>query len=341
MTSLKRLSVLALLALVVGACSSDDGSAETTTTEAITTTSLAPTTTAPSTTTTTPATTTTEGEDPDSNSLPDGAPATWVGVTIDYEAVEIDTATGELIRSLGQVSTAEDVEGAECSACVNAIDAVWRTFDGSHTIISECCEPAGGQIHVLEDSELPLLFDSEDAPVSFWTASPAPDAPLIAFLGYGVAVAEADDPLTPVASAELAHFPVSNAVWVPGEVVVRWLEDASGTLQLRTFDVATGTSTAVEVPGVEAQGIVGLAIRLSGDMVAMHSESDADGATIAVVLNPDGEIVDEFEVEAGARPGGYDSSGTLLIYTDGDGVVRWLSEDGTGVLGEGYYAASW
>lgn len=338
MTTLQRLSVLALLALVVGACGSDDGSEATTTTEANTTTSLATTTT--TTTTTAPTTTTTaEADDPDSNSLPDDAPATWVGVTTDYEAVEVDTATGEVIRSLGQISTAEDVENAECSACVNAIDLVWRTFDGSHTIISECCEPAAGQIHVLEDSELPLLFDSDDAPVSFWTASPASDAQLIAFLGYGIAVAAADDPQSPIASSELANFPVSNAVWVPGGEAVRWLEDAAGRLQLRTFDVATETSTAVEVPGMEAPNIMGLAVRSSGEMVAMYSESDA--TTTALVLAPDGEIVGEFSVEAGARPGGYDSSGTVLIYTDGDDVVRWLSEDGSGVLAEGYYFASW
>ena len=340
MTSLKRLSVLALLALVVGACGSDDGAGTTPTTEATTTTSLATTTTQPATTTTTPATTTTtEAADP--NVLPDDAPATWVGVTTDYEAVEVDTLTGEVIRSLGQVSTAEDVENAECSACVNAIDMVWRTFDGSHTIISECCEPAAGQIHVVDDSELPLAIDSDEAPVFFWTASPAPDAPLIAFLGYGVAVAPAEDPASPIAAAELEHFPVSNAVWVPGEELVRWLEDAAGTLQLRTFDVSAGTSDAVEVPGVESQGIVGLAIRASGEMLAMHSPADTDGATAALVLSPEGEVIAEFDIEAGARPGGYDPSGTVLIYTDGDNVVRWLSEDGAGVLADGYHFASW
>jgi hypothetical protein len=342
MTSLKRLSVLALLSLVVGACASGDDSAATTTTEAVTTTSLVTTTTAPTTTTTEPTTTTTASIDESQpDTLPDGVPTTWLGVTTDYEAVEVDTATGEVIRSLGQVSTAEDVENAECSACVNAIDMVWRTFDGSHTIISECCEPAAGQIHVLEDSELPLLFDSDDLPVFFWTASPAPDAPLIALLGYGVAIVSADDPQSSIAAGELADFPVSNAVWVPGEETVRWLEDASGTLQLRTFDVATGTSTALPIPGVEAQGIVGLAIRASGEMVAMHAAADTDGTTTALVLSPDGEIVDEFGVEAGARLGGYDPSGTVLIYTDGDGVVRWLDESGAGALAEGYYFASW
>jgi hypothetical protein len=342
MTSLKRLSVLALLSLVVGACASGDDSAATTTTEAVTTTSLVTTTTAPTTTTTEPTTTTTASIDESQpDTLPDGVPTTWLGVTTDYEAVEVDTATGEVVRSLGQVSTAEDVENAECSACVNAIDMVWRTFDGSHTIISECCEPAAGMIHVLNDSELPLAVDSDDAPVFYWWASPAPDAPLIAFLGYGVAVATADEPGSPIAAAELEHFPVSNAVWVPGEEVVRWLEDAAGTLQLRTFDVSTGTSDAVEVSGVESQGIVGLAIRGSGEMVAMHSEADTDGATTALVLSPEGEVIDEFAIETEARPGGYDPSGTVLIYTDGDGVVRWLDESGAGVLAEGYYFASW
>lgn len=341
MHSLQRLSVLALLALVMGACASDDGTATTTTPDPDTTTSIATTTTtAPSTTTTAPTTTTTtEADETDPNVLPEDAPASWVGVTTDYEAVEVDTATGEVIRSLGQVSTAEDVENAECSACINYIDLVWQTFDASHTIISECCEPAAGQMHVLADSELPLLLDSEDTPVSFWTASPAPDSSLIAFLGYGVAVAPADDPQTPVASSDLANFPVSNAVWVPGEDAVRWLENAEGTLQLRTFDIATETSNAVEVAGVEAPGIAGLAVRATGEMVAMYA--DPDGASTALVLTADGEVIEEFDVEDGARPGGYDPSGALLIYTDDDGVVHWMSETGSGVLAEGYSFASW
>ena len=340
MTRIQRLSVLTLLALVMGACSSDGGADTTTTADATTSTTLATTTTPPSTTTTAPPTTTTTEADPAAD-FAEHAPATWVGVTTDHEAVEVDTATGEVIRSLGQVSTAEDVENAECAACINSIDLVWRTFDGSHVIISECCEPAAGQIHVLDDSELPLRFDSEKAPVFFWTAAPAPDSSLIAFLGYGIAVADAADPGAVLAALELADFPVSNPAWVPGEESVRWLEDASGTLQIRTFDVTAGTSSAVEVPELEPQGITGLAIRPTGEMVAMSSGPDPDGETTGVVIRPDGEIVGEFSVEAGARPGGYDPSGTYLIYTDGDGRVHWRSADGTGVLAEGYHFASW
>ena len=110
---------LIALVLVVAACGGESAARETTTSTTSPTTTV---TTTPATTTTTEPSTTTTSAPPAQIELP----ATWVGVTEDYEAVEVDTATGEILRSIAQVSTAEDVATAECSACVNAVDAVWR-----------------------------------------------------------------------------------------------------------------------------------------------------------------------------------------------------------------------
>lgn len=356
-TDVQRSFALLTLGVVMLAACSNGG--QTTATPALgTTTSSSTTTTTAGTTTTTTTTvpTTTTSSVPSDAGLPlleDGRPATWVGVTSDYEAVEVDTTTGEVIRSLGQVSTAEDVATAECSACVNAIDAVWRTYDGSYILISECCEPAAGLIHVLTEDQIPLdLASDRDRPWFFWSAAPAPDSLQIAFLGYQVLVTAADteqadiqpsqevgDTETSV-MAELDRFPVSNAVWVPGANEIRWLEADAGTVFLRTFDTTDGSSAAVAIEELADWNLASLAIRSSGDLLV--ARSDPDGAASSVlILTAEGEVSGEIPISQGARLGGYERTGTHLIYTDADGVVRWMSDDDRGVLAEGFIHASW
>lgn len=342
LTVMQRSISLLALGIVLAACSTGG---QTTTTPAIetTTSSSTTTTTADATTTTTTLPTTTTSTVPiDDTGVPlleDGRPTTWVGVTNDYQAVEVDTATGEVIRSLGQVSTAEDVETAECSACVNAIDAVWRTYDGSYFLISQCCEPAAGMIHTLTEDQIPLGLESEpDQPRFFWSAAPAPDSLNVAFLGYQVLVTAADTETSEM--TELERFPVSNAVWVPGEDQIRWLEGEADAVFLRTFDTIDGASTVVEIEELAGWNQVTLAIRPSGDLLVARSEPDA-AASALLILTPEGEVSGEIPIEPGVRLGGYDRTGTNLIYTDGDGIVRWLSDDDGGVLAEGFIHASW
>jgi hypothetical protein len=347
---------LLAMAAFLAACSSDVTEPAPTDAAAVTTTGTEPATTSTSSsTTTTPVTTATEpppalpaGGEP-LPVLADGRPATWVGVTTDYEAVEVDTATGELIRSLGQVATAEDVETAECAACVNAIDAVWRTFDGSHIFISECCEPAAGLIHVLTDDELPLLAESgRDSPWFFWWATPAPDSPLVAFLGYQVLVTAAD--VAPpngdagaagtwMVTENLDTFPISNAVWAPGENAIRWLEGDGEAVRLRTFDTSGG-STAIPIDELAGWALAGLAGRATGELVVARAQPDGV-TTSLLVFTPEGDLVDEVPIEPGARLGGYDRTGTFLIYTADDGVARWIGGGTSGLLGEGFVHASW
>src|SRR5690606_32384189 len=158
----------------------------------------------------------------------------------------------EVIRSLGQIATAEDVETAECAACISAIDAGWGTGDGSHFLISECRAPASGMIHVLADEDLPLVLGDDGGRAFVWTAAPSDDSSQVAFLGYQLGVADLaaaegiDSSLTAV---DLETLPVSNATWVPGEEAIRWLEGEADALHLRTYDVATGTSESVPVEG--------------------------------------------------------------------------------------------
>lgn len=338
---------LALL-MLLSACSagSQDSPVEPVTTTSVATTPTAePTTTLPPTTTTSPTTTT--APDGSLPTLDDGRPATWVGVTEDYEAVEVDTASGAIIRSIGQVSTAEDVATAECSACINAIDAVWRTFDGSHFFVSQCCEPAAGLIHVLTADELPLLPGDDSDPWFFWRATPSPDSNDVVLLGYQVVVVSADvDPMGAEPDVNYIEawtsdgedaFPISNAVW-DGDVI-RWLEGSGSEVRLRTFSVDTGTTTATVIAELEGWSTAGLTRHASGDLMAVGSLPDSP--TEALVLDADGIVVDTRVVADGTQLGGYDRTGEFLIYTDSDGVVHWQSGDDSGVLAEGFVHASW
>ncbi|HSJ29694.1 MAG TPA: hypothetical protein VLB67_15930 [Acidimicrobiia bacterium] len=348
----RRLWTLVSLLLLVAACGGESSLDSSTTTTTTSTTTSAPTTTLAPTTTTTTVPTTAPPDPP--GALPlldDGRPATWLGVTTDYEAVEVDTLTGEILRSIGQVSTAEEVATAECAACVNAIDFVWRTYDGAYFFVSQCCEPAAGSIHVLPEDQSPLLLDDlGDVPSwHFWWATPAPDSHEVVLLGYHVLITTADvTPLTAQAGVDYVEawvntesdptFPISNAVWA-GDVI-RWLEGSDGVTRLRTFDRRDGSSDLVDVPDLAGWSLAGLTSRASGELVVVRSRPDGVAAE-AIVLDVDGNVTGSFDVAAGARLGGYDRTGRFLVYTADDGVVRWHGEDDGGVLGEGFVHASW
>ena len=327
------------LVLIVAACGGEAATPETTTSTTAPTTTV---TTAPTTTTTTEPSTTTTTDAPAEVELP----PTWVGVTDDYEAVEVDTATGEILRSIAQVSTAEDVETAECSACVNAVDAVWRSFDGAHFFVSECCEPAAGVIHVLSADDIPYL-PGDDVPTwLFWSASPSPMSDDVALLGYQLVIIQPDlDPVSDQAGVDYTlawtaedTFPVSNAVW-DGDFV-RWLaEGPEGTL-LHGYRLSDGTMSTVEVPTLPGWSSARLATRGPGELVVARSPFD-EPATEALVIDESGAVVDRFDLEPGSTIGSYDPTGTYLIYTDGDGVARWLGDGESGILAEGFVQANW
>ena len=325
---IRALSVLASV-VVLAACSSGTDPATTTstapstttTTITVATTSTASTTT---TTTTTPTTTIPPASDP---------PTTFVAVTDDYEAVEVDTASGAILRSLGRVSDASDVENAECAACVNAVDRVWRTRDGSTFIISECCEPAAGAITVLGESELPMTSETPST-LSFWTASPGPGRQ-VAYGGYTIAIGHASDP----EDVETEQFVYAVGItWVDASTVA-WLDPGiEGPAGITVLDLGTGARTTTEYPDFANWHLDGLAADRHG---ALHTvRHDGDGTSTLVVVTAGGDVVEE-DIEDGALLGGFDPSGTFLIHTDADGIVRWRGGGGAGVLAEGFIFASW
>ena len=151
------------------------------------TSTAAPTTAAPSTSTTIETTTTVQiGIAPiEIDRLDNGLPATFVAVTEDWEAVEIDTATGEVIRSIGQLD--QPSETGEEPGFFNAIQNIWRSADGAWYAISTCCEPAAGAIYFIPQDGI-LSSDNLDEAILTpgWTTVPSPYDQRFAWLGFSM-----------------------------------------------------------------------------------------------------------------------------------------------------------
>ena len=359
-----RLPILAGIVLVAAACGgtsseSTPAPATTTTTPVATTTSIpatttttpsssGPTTTARPTTTTVPATTTTTrlaapGTISATPSLPDGRPRTFLAVTNDFEAVEVDTETGAVLRSIGQAGSRADLETAEVAAAVNVIDAVWRTIDGSILVVSECCEPAAGAVHVLTAGDQ-WAFDSPTIPG--WAAGASPTTAEVAIVGYEVQVGRPDrwryrDLLDP----EAIGYASGSPAWSRDGDRVYWVaEIPTGTsLQwvLAELELSTGETSAAVLEWVPQDArLSGLAARSSGELVTIVT-TDAFAYSEGAVMSPSGALVEQFEVPEGTVLGSFDPTGTYLITVDGSGTVRWEGGGRIGTLAEGYLFASW
>ena len=174
-----RIRLLIPLLMVLAACggvaeTSTTAPAATTAPPATTSTTSSTTTSVATTTETPPASTTTTTQNP-SATLPDGRPATFLAITDDYSAVEIDTATGETLHVFGQTGSAAEMAAAE-EMPPNVLVGAWRTTDRLRIGLSDCCEPAAGRLFYLDaDQELGDDPYSTTGPWNTgWTVSPAP-----------------------------------------------------------------------------------------------------------------------------------------------------------------------
>ena len=279
--------------------------------------------------------------------LEDGRPATFVAVTTDYAAVEVDTASGDVVRSIAQVATAEDVQNAECAACINYVEKVWRLADGSAYLISECCEPASGFMFWMQPGEQ-MTPDNHhhDYSIFGWFGSPAPSIKAMTISGYGFGILSPES--GPVwewqNSGSEMLFASTPASWSRDLKTLHLIDDQNN---LWTADLGTASQTTIEVGWLDqGQFGQGLATQERGRLVTFrvdggHDENPYDNPTRGIVFDPAGELYAEFDVEAGSQMGGYDPSGRFLIYVDGQGTVRRQGLGQRGVLGEGFIFASW
>lgn len=365
------LSLFASVSLLAAACGSDAGATSSTTvaTTAATTlstnsaTTTVPASTAPSstdatsttgatTTSTTVAATSTTLLDLD-NPLPtlaDGRPATFIGVTEDYEAVEVDTASGEILRVIGQTgSPADFTDDQEISP--NVIVGAWRTADGSVLALSDCCEPAAGYMMYVADGETLPAEWTERVITDGWTASPSPTGNRFARLGYFIGVFTAlPEPMDEVwidVGQEAANFASGRVAWSRDETALYWIGGGPGQATLNRIDLTSEPVASSPVGVLEfvggGQWVDGVAMQASGNLVAfVHQTNNGDFVdTDGVVFTTDGDLIATFPVEVGSTFGGYEPTGRFLIYVDREGIVRWQGRGESGVLADGFIHASW
>lgn len=287
--------------------------------------------------------------------LDNGLPATFVAVTESWEAVEVDTSTGDIVRSIGRSQTPANAEEEEMVH--SAVQQVWRAPDRSWFVIAECCEPAAGTLYYLTEDQVLTPQNRFDLDLWFgWTASPSPFDETFAHTGYNIMVGVPGE--TPevnffVDQAGPVGFPSGVIAWDRSGGGIAWLsnsftEENSSMLNHLSLDEpdTAPTSRMLEWVGPD-QWLDGLGTQESGNHVAfLHTvapdtESGEIIASEGVVFDAAGELIASFSVETGARWGGYDPSGRFLIYTDADNVVRWQGRGQAGVLGSGFIHASW
>jgi len=281
--------------------------------------------------------------------LDNGLPATFVAVTEEWEAVEVDTSTGQVVRSIGHLD--QPSETGEEPGFFNAIQNIWRSPDGAWYAISTCCEPAAGAIYFIEQDST-LNTDTVEAAVltDGWTAVPSPFDGRFATLGFSIGVGDVGaEPGVFFWPDPSDGMPNGSAAWHNNGRQVSWLSSDRGRPHLATLDLDDPESGPDIVPMewvTDNQWLQGIGMQQSGRFVAFLN-TRSDDAEAPELIKTEGVVFDEFgmiatfDVELGSFWGGYEPSGRILIYTDGDGVVRWQGLGQSGALADGFLHASW
>ncbi len=280
--------------------------------------------------------------------LGDGRPATFMAVTADYEAVEVDTATGAIVHRFGRRADAASLASGD-EIAPNVVDGIWRSASGDAVLISECCEPAAGRITFLPDDGA-LDPDHGELPWHGWWVVPAADSDQVIITGYFTQVVDAlegPDGGGAVTLFENDGSGVGAIGWSHDGASIYWYDESTGELVtwIRLGDeFAIASRVPIDWIGPD-QTLSGIDAQASGNVVSFLTRHDTNGGpieTVGVVYSSEtGELLAEFPVDAGSSFGGYDPSGRFLIYTTLDGAVTYQGLGSTGVLGEGFLFASW
>ena len=351
MTARRHVASAIILGLVTAACAGASTSTTETSVSTVTTSPPTTETTMEASTTTAPleATTTSTSESTDRTAvLDDGRPATFMAVTDDYEAVEVDTADGRVIRSFGQRATAAELTSGD-EIAPNVVDGVWRSSSGETVMVSECCEPAGGHITFLRNDE--QLDRDYDTPASQgWWVVPSAHSDLVIITGYITEVVDAGQ--GPTATSRVTLFEndgsgVGAIGWSLDGTSIFRLDEAAGELTTWTrTDDGISLDSTVPIDWIGSnQHVLGLGMQSTGNLVSFLTTFASDGQPIdtegLVYSTTSGEVLARFPVPAGSAYGGYDPSGRFLLYTTLDGQVIYQGLGREGVLGDGYLFASW
>jgi len=274
-----------------------------------------------------------------------------VAVTDDYRAVEVDTATGEIVHVFGQTGTAAEMDAAE-EMPPNVLVGVWRVRDGAVVGLSDCCEPAAGRMFFVEVGETlgDDPYSSSNQWNTGWTLAPSPTDNRFASLGYELSVRDPGGPSRSDLSVWIDEpdlgFPSGVAAWTRDGSMLYWTTQIGEVTALATIDLADGEPGHVSILSwVELhQYLDGIGTQASGNLVGFLHTTNSEFETVesrGVVFSESGELLATFKVETNSLWGGYDRSGRFLIYVDGENNVKWQGLGMSGPLADGYIFASW
>ena len=286
-------------------------------------------------------------------SLPSDLPATWFGTYTDADlayAVELDTASGEIVRTLVSYVTGECVEydGADECTFFPGIAPVSVDVSATQIAVGICCEPGAGWTRVFDRStgdEIASTFGSEPALAGFGN-----------ILATAVYVDGGTYILTDTNSAATAPLPLAadwgdSSDWDGGRLAVEigngvaiWFWD--GALD------ASGDVTPTVSPSDPSRAWAHPTFAASGNLVVAEHTTDDASPSLGTVLDTsgaftlatDGLIVATFPYGGRVIQQTYDAAGKYLIYALSDGSIRWRGGGSSGTLkaaGTNFTAAAW
>jgi|GEM_PF-6625151 len=239
--------------------------------------------------------------------------------------------TGEIVREVSHIPV------------IN----VWRLSDGSTFLINNASsEPAGGSMFWVASDQAPATPEMREQlrGPGGWYAEPSPAGPFVAITSGSFEVTSPDRSVRwHTFNGPASSFGTAPAwSWDLSRLFALVENYGEGPRHLAIAEIDNDWFHTIELPWWNPNTYEGgLAMTTDGTLVSFEVSLD-DYSGRGVVFNPDGTFVREFPIEDGANLGGIDPTGNFLIYVDGNGVVRWRDlKSNTGVLGEGFFTASW
>ena len=272
---------------------------------------------------------------PTSSAVPPGLPPTAVAAAEDGRLVVLDTATGEVLRTLRTFSDlrTEAPEGGH-----SAPRDIALTPDGTVAYLEWCCEPAAGDIRrVPTDGG----GGAGEGPVANgYAPSVSPDGASVAWGTYpsGLTIRTGDQQRLVRGPEEPSDLSYNATAWVDDRHVAYARTTPGGHVTDSRFyihDIAAPDLLGDRLLA-EARDLRDFVRRGDGSLV--WAGSDGVGHVLDAGT---GRETAAFELGGDVRDIAYDATGTWLLYTTQARELRWTGGGRSGAVPGRFVAAGW
>lgn len=274
----------------------------------------------------------------------DGRPAAWLRVGLDGTLALVDTASGQVVEEIGRAAEPNSTPDPETDLAPAFVDRAWRVPGTEQVFVSWCCEPAGGNVTVVDDEN---PFEEGTSALGGYAAVPSPDGQLVASASnVGLRVVPISDRSAGVDVSAIPDYGSASVAWLrdrrglvwtpgPDPEVVEYLELDDSDEVVRRWQITP------DLAGISVAAAADGSLYLAGCTEDPGPDGECEASALLELDPADGSVVATHEIEPGSVLGGYDPTGEWLVYTDQAGTARWRSRDASGVLGEGVLFATW